>query len=115
MRDEVKSICRRLPASEGTIRFLSPFLAKKHIQNGIDDRMKTYYGSFCFFRNILAGKTRAYGVFETDEKYAAALLEARPHLKNIYNEETGHKMMMFHLEDATAVDIPMMGPGASLL
>ena len=54
-------------------------------------------------------------VFETDEKYAAALLEASPHLKNIYNEETGHKMMMFHLEDATAVDIPMMGKGESLL
>ena len=54
-------------------------------------------------------------VFETDEKYAAALLEASPHLKNIYNEETGHKMMMFHLEDATAVDIPVMGPGESLL
>ena len=54
-------------------------------------------------------------VFETDEKYANALLEASPHLKNIYNEETGHKMMMFHLEDATAVVIPVMGPGESLL
>lgn len=54
-------------------------------------------------------------VFETDEKYANALLEASPHLKNIYNEQTGHKMMMFHLEDATAVVIPVMGPGESLL
>ncbi|MBR5428922.1 MAG: pyridoxamine 5'-phosphate oxidase family protein [Firmicutes bacterium] len=54
-------------------------------------------------------------VFETDGKYAAAALEAMPRLKAIYNEETGHKMMMFHLEDATAVDIPMMGPGESLL
>ena len=54
-------------------------------------------------------------VFETDEKYAAAALEAMPRLKDIYNEQTGHKMMMFHLEDATAVDIPMMGPGESLL
>ena len=54
-------------------------------------------------------------VFETDEKYANALLEASPHLKSIYNEQTGHKMMMFHLEDATAVVIPMMGPGESLL
>ena len=54
-------------------------------------------------------------VFETDEKYAAAALDAMPRLKAIYNEATGPKMMMFHLEDATAVDIPMMGPGESLL
>ena len=54
-------------------------------------------------------------VFDTDEKYAAAALEAMPQLKDIYNEQTGHKLMMFHLEDATAVDIPMMGPGESLL
>ena len=54
-------------------------------------------------------------VFETDPKYAAASLEAMPMLKKIYNEETGHKLMMFHLEDATAVDIPMMGPGEDLL
>lgn len=54
-------------------------------------------------------------VFETDPKYAEAALELMPHLKNIYNEETGHKMMVFHLEDATAVDIAMMGPGENLL
>ena len=54
-------------------------------------------------------------VFETDPKYAEASLEAMPMLKNIYNEETGHKLMMFHFEDATAVDIPMMGPGEDLL
>ena len=38
-----------------------------------------------------------------------------PHLKDIYNETTGKKMMMFHLEDATAVDIPVMGEGENLL
>ena len=54
-------------------------------------------------------------VFETDPKYAEASLEAMPMLKNIYNEETGHKLMMFHLEDASAVDIPMMGPREDLL
>lgn len=54
-------------------------------------------------------------VFETDPKYEAAALEAMPNLKNIYNEETGHHMMVFYLEDATAVDIPMMGPGENLL
>ena len=45
----------------------------------------------------------------------AAGLEVMPMLKDIYNEKTGHKMMVFHLEDATAVDIPMMGPGEDLL
>ena len=53
-------------------------------------------------------------VFETDEKYAQAALDAMPDLKNIYNETTGHKMMMFHLEDATAVIIPMMGEGEKI-
>lgn len=54
-------------------------------------------------------------VFETDPKYAEAALDSAPHLKNIYNEQTGNKMMMFHLEDATAVDIAMMGEGEDLL
>jgi uncharacterized pyridoxamine 5'-phosphate oxidase family protein len=38
-----------------------------------------------------------------------------PNLKDIYNEKTGHHMAVFHLEDATAVDIAMMGPGEDLL
>lgn len=54
-------------------------------------------------------------VFETDYKYAEAIMEVIPFLKNIYNEETGNKLMCFHLEEATAVDIPMMGEGESLL
>ena len=54
-------------------------------------------------------------VFETDPKYAEAALEAMPHLRSIYNEQTGNKMMMFHLEEASAVDIPVMGEGESLL
>lgn len=54
-------------------------------------------------------------VFETDPKYAESSLESMPHLRNIYNEETGNKLMMFHLEEATAVVIPMMGEGESLL
>ena len=33
----------------------------------------------------------------------------------IYNEETGNKVITFHLEDATAVDIPVMGDGESLI
>ena len=54
-------------------------------------------------------------VFEEDPKYAEALLDMMPDLRNIYNEETGNKMMTFHLEDATAVDIPVMGEGENLL
>ena len=54
-------------------------------------------------------------VFETDEKYAEMALEMMPQLRDIYNDETGYKMMVFHLENATAVDIPMMGEGEDLL
>ena len=54
-------------------------------------------------------------VFETDGKYAEAALEAMPHLKSIYNEQTGNKMMMFHIENATCVDIAVMGDGESLI
>ena len=50
-------------------------------------------------------------VFDTDPKYAAAMLEALPQLKEVYNEKTGYKLAMFNLEEATAVVIPMMGPG----
>ncbi len=54
-------------------------------------------------------------VFETDPKYAELALEANPMLKNIYNETTGNKLAMFHLENATARDIPMMGEGEDIL
>ncbi len=54
-------------------------------------------------------------VFETDPKYAEAMLDAMPHLRNIYNEETGHKMMCFHLEEATGVVIAVMGEGENIL
>ena len=54
-------------------------------------------------------------VFETDPKYAAAMLDMMPQLKDIYNEQTGYKMMVFHLENVTAVDIAVMGEGESLI
>lgn len=53
-------------------------------------------------------------VFETDPKYAEQMIEAAG-LQMIYNEQTGNKLMTFHLEDATAVDIAVMGEGVSLL
>lgn len=54
-------------------------------------------------------------VFETDQKYAETILEGLPHLREIYNEKTGNKMMCFHMEDATAAAIAIMGDGESLL
>lgn len=53
-------------------------------------------------------------VFETDGKYAEQMI-ADSHLEAIYNEQTGNKLMTFHLEDATAVDIHVMGEGDNLL
>jgi uncharacterized pyridoxamine 5'-phosphate oxidase family protein len=43
------------------------------------------------------------------------MLELAPNLRNIYNEETGNKLMIFHLENAVAVEIPVMGEGENLL
>ena len=54
-------------------------------------------------------------VFEYDPKYAEAMLDGMPHLRNIYNDQTGHKMMCFHIDAVSAVDIPVMGEGESLL
>ncbi len=54
-------------------------------------------------------------VFDTDGKYGRMMLDGAPHLKRIYNEETGHKMMAFHIEEARAVVIPVMGQGESIL
>ena len=54
-------------------------------------------------------------VFESDPKFAEAMLDGMPHLRGVYNEQTGHRMMCFHLEEATALDIPVMGAGESLL
>ncbi|MBQ1391262.1 MAG: pyridoxamine 5'-phosphate oxidase family protein [Firmicutes bacterium] len=54
-------------------------------------------------------------VFEEDPKYAEAILEAIPSLRDIYNEKTGNKMMAFHIDAESCVDIAMMGEGESLL
>ena len=53
-------------------------------------------------------------VFETDESYAAQMIKDVG-LEAIYNAETGHKLMCFHLEDAAAVDIAVMGAGEPLV
>jgi len=58
---------------------------------------------------------RIYGtaVFESDYTLAAKVLETSP-LKAIYNEETGNKMMLFHLEQATAEFRGMMNVEESI-
>lgn len=53
-------------------------------------------------------------VFETDPKYAEEMIKAS-HLEEIYNEKTGNKLAVFHLEDASAVVIPVMGKGENIL
>ena len=53
-------------------------------------------------------------VFETDYSYAEQMIKESG-LEAIYNEQTGNKLMTFHLEDATAVDIAVMGEGENLL
>lgn len=53
-------------------------------------------------------------VFETDYSYAELMIKSSG-LEAIYNDETGNKLMTFHLEDATAVDIAVMGEGEDLL
>lgn len=53
-------------------------------------------------------------VFETDSKYAEEMI-GKFSLEAIYNDQTGCKLMTFHLEDATAADIAVMGEGEKLL
>ena len=53
-------------------------------------------------------------VFETDGNYADQMIKAAG-LEKIYNEQTGNKLMTFHLEKASAVDIPVMGEGENLM
>ena len=50
-------------------------------------------------------------VFDANPKLAQAALEAIPSLKALYGDPKGPQLAMFSLEEATAVVIPMMGPG----
>ena len=54
-------------------------------------------------------------VFETDPKYGDAIIASIPPLKDIYNDQTGNRMMAFHLEEATAVIKPMIGTDETIL
>ena len=54
-------------------------------------------------------------VFAKDPKYEKEALEMFAYLRNIYNEKTGHKIMLFYLEDATALEMDMSGGQKELL
>ena len=45
------------------------------------------------------------------EAHQEKMLETLPFLRNIYNAESGNKLMTFHLEDATAEVVNFMPPG----
>ena len=47
-------------------------------------------------------------------RYQEMTFERIPQLRGIYNDETGHKLMTFWLEDATAEVINMMPPGEKI-
>ena len=48
-------------------------------------------------------------VFVESPEVEEKVFEHLPHLRNAYNETTGHKMMIFRLENATALLIDMAG------
>lgn len=48
-------------------------------------------------------------VFEDNKYVQEKVFEHLPHLRKTYSEESGHKMMIFTLEDATARIIDMAG------
>ncbi len=47
-------------------------------------------------------------------RYQAKTLEMIPGLRSVYGDKTGHKLMCFWLEDATAEVIDMMPPGEKI-
>lgn len=58
---------------------------------------------------------RAVFAEEADRlRYTEMTFERIPGLRDIYNEKTGHKLMCFWLEDATAEVISMMPPGEKI-
>ena len=48
-------------------------------------------------------------VFEENKTAEEKIFESLPHLRKAYNPETGHKMMIFSLTDATAKIVDMAG------
>lgn len=60
-------VCKRLPPTEATLKFLSDFFSLPHIQNVLDDRLRTFYGIHLLMDGIRTGKIRVYGVFSLEK------------------------------------------------
>ena len=54
-------------------------------------------------------------VFDDDPRYTEAMYATSPLLKQIYNDQTGFKMKIFHLEDVTAFIMPPVGEPERIL
>ena len=53
-------------------------------------------------------------VFVDREDLKEQVFERLPHLRNSYNETTGHQLKLFYLEDATAMLLDISGNGAPI-
>ena len=58
--------CVRMPGNEDTLKFISPYLQKEHIRKAADDNLFSPYGMYAFFRGIISGMIRLYGVFDVE-------------------------------------------------
>ncbi|WP_130869405.1 pyridoxamine 5'-phosphate oxidase family protein [Intestinimonas massiliensis (ex Afouda et al. 2020)] len=69
---------------------------------------------FCVCKDRVFLRYYGKAVFEKDYKIANAAISAAPFLQQVYNETTGKKLGMFHLENATAEFRTMTGIRESL-
>lgn len=67
------------------------------------------YVEFCVCKDREFLRYYGKAVFEKDDKIANAAISATPFLQQVYNETTGKKLGMFHLENATAEFRTMTG------
>ena len=54
-------------------------------------------------------RIRGRAVFDERKEVSDYVFEQRPHLRRLYNEETGHVLALLYLEDATAEIADMKG------
>ncbi len=59
----------RLPATDETLRFLSPHFAQPHVWSWLDDRTRSCYGLYAMLRDIRAGSIRVYGAFDAPDRF----------------------------------------------
>ncbi len=54
-------------------------------------------------------------VFDEEPLYVEKILTLLPHLRKVYNEDTGNKMVIFHLEEAQAFLYDIAGNSERIL